>query len=135
MSTIAEAVQYYYPKKKNGELSLGEIREALIAEGKYPAEDIHTICKTISERELNAVETSKNKRLDFLHGIYFSIFMLLASIAIFMYAFNRYDQLRTAVNAGAEVDQFQQLLPVGFMILAAMFFVRHLLRLIKQLKR
>ena len=135
MKSIQEAVAHYLPQKKSGDISLSEIRAELKAKGELSDEDIAAVCQQISDQELASLEKKKTFKLDFLEGTGFSVFMILATIAIFIYSLNRFQYLRGLQAEGAQINDVDYFLPAFFMLAGVIYFVRHLFRLIKRMKR
>lgn len=73
MNSVEEAVQYYRERKANSELSILEIRKELENTGNFNAAEVSRICRTISDSELDGLQTESSNPLDFLNSIYFSI--------------------------------------------------------------
>lgn len=134
MKTVKEAVDHFLPKKRSGEMSLSDIRHELTDNSDFSEAEINSICEHISDRELESLDKKKMWKLDFLDNIYFSIFMILASIAIFIFSMRRFMQLKDLSDQGAEIDDIDYFLPSAFMLASVIYFLRHVFRIIKRSK-
>ncbi|MCB9225398.1 MAG: hypothetical protein R2780_00295 [Crocinitomicaceae bacterium] len=131
MKTVKEAVDHYLPKKMNDEMSLGEIRHELQKKGDFSEVEINSICLNISDHELASLGEKKAFSFEFLNHTIFSYFMILASIAIFVFSYWRFNNL-TKLSAITEVSDADFFVPIVFIIASSLFLVRHLIRVIKR---
>lgn len=134
MKTVEEAVDHYLPKKRSGEMSLSGIRHELKENSAFSKAEINEICSAISNHELDNLGEKKLWKLDFLDNVYFSIFMILASIAIFIFSIRRYLQLKELENQGAKIEDIDFFLPFAFILASMIYFIRHVFRIVKRLK-
>lgn len=130
---VEEASKYYLEKKLSGELSLGDIRKELAASSLSEAE-INAVCLKISDGELDALKEKKMFAFDFLDNNYFSLFMILATGGIFVFALLRYLKLEELEAAGAEIGDADWSLPWIFMIGSVIYLIRHVFKILKRRK-
>ena len=135
MNTVKEAVDFYFLKKKSGELSMTEIRKDLTANTNFSEAEINSICKNISDQELDGIGEKKMLKFDFLDNFSFSIFMILATVAIFIFSFNRFIYLCKMSELGAEINDIDFFLPAAFMLMSVIYLVRHIFKLIRKFGR
>lgn len=115
-------------------MSISAIRRELTESSRFSATEIDTICASVSSRELESLGEKKNFSPTFLSSIYFSFFMILATIGIFIYSFFRFRELRTLAERGQEVADVDFFLPAAFMLTSIIYLVRHIFTVIKKLK-
>ena len=132
MKTVKDAVEYYLPKKQSGEMSMSDIRHELTENSAFSEVEINSICSNVSNLELDALGEKKMYRLDFLNSVYFSYFMILGSLAIFIYSIVRFMTIRKLIEDGAKVDDFSYFLPIAFMVGSIIYLVRHVTKVVKR---
>lgn len=79
--TTQEAVSHYFEKKRSGELTKNEIRQALETEHSFSQEEITEVLREISDLELEAVQDKGLGLNAIFESIYFSYFFVLFGIA------------------------------------------------------
>ncbi|MBD3636109.1 MAG: hypothetical protein HUJ25_02110 [Crocinitomicaceae bacterium] len=132
METVQEAIDHYLPKKKSGEMSLADIREEIKSRHNFREEQIQYICSEISELELKELQSKKQTGSgNILGSVYFSYFMIVACVAIFIISYLRFDKLKTYADQGIEIDDVQYFLPAAFMLGAIIYLVRHIIRIVR----
>jgi hypothetical protein len=89
MKTLEEAIQYYSSKKNSGEMSMSQVREELKLNGFFSNSEIDTICREISDRELDDIIDPENPLKKFFGSIYFAYFFTVfwgaALVAVFVF--------------------------------------------------
>ena len=89
MKTLEEAIQYYSSKKNSGEMSMSQVREELKLNGFFSYSEIDTICREISDRELDDIIDPENPLKKFFGSIYFAYFFTVfwgaALVAVFVF--------------------------------------------------
>jgi hypothetical protein len=131
MESKQEAIEFYLPKKKSGSMSLGDIRFELKENTGFTEEEISNICTSISDQELAELNKSKSFSFNVLNSIYFNIFMIMASIAIFIYSFLQFDAL-VRLSDTTEIAKVDYLIPIGFMVMSIIYLFRHFIQIIKR---
>lgn len=134
MQSVKEAVEFYLPKKRSGEMSLGDIRHELQTKGEFSEIEINSICLNISDQELAGLNEKKAFSFDFLDHIVFNIFMILASITIFIFSFFKFDKL-VKLSETYEVSEINYFVPGVFMVASTMFLIRHVAKIIKRSRK
>ena len=132
MKTVQDAVDHYLPKKKSGEMSMSDIRHELTENSDFSEVEINSICYRISDSEIEGLGEKKMFKFDFTDNVIFSVFMILATIAIFIWSFLRFKELREAADGGAEIADVDFFLPGAFMLVSIIYLVRHIFRIIKK---
>ena len=134
METIQEAIKHYSNLKKEGKISISEIRAELKVEGKFSDAEISKICRTISDKELESMQPADNNPLAFLNSIWLSYILL----AVFLYlTYQSYIGIED-LNAKKELGPVDPKITAWryAMLVGSLFFVvRNAIRILKHISK
>ena len=132
METVQEALTFYGEKRQAGELSISEIRAELKAKDKFSDAEISTICRTISDAELESLQKKETNPTAFLGSIWLSYILL----AVFLYlTYSSYMAIED-LNAKKALGPVEPKMVIWrySMLVGSMFFVvRNAYRIIKHI--
>jgi hypothetical protein len=132
METIKEAVDHYGALKKEGKLSISEIRTELKSSPTFSDAEISKICRIISDQELDAMHEPNKNPMAFLSSIWVSYILA----AIFLYLTYRSYLAIEDLNAKKALGPVEPKMIIWryAMLVGSVFFVlRNALRIIKHI--
>lgn len=120
--SVHQAIEYYLPLKRDGKMSMSQIKEELKADWELNEDDINYVCREVASLELESLQDEK-EYLGFLKHIGFSWFFLI--VAMVMIGFSIFYLYYGYIN--------EVLSKAPYFILAAglILFIKHIVRLIK----
>lgn len=134
METIKEAVDHYALLKKDGKISLSEIRAELKENPTFSAAETSKICRIISDQELDEMHEDKRNPLAFLSSIWLSYILL----AVFLYLTYKSYLAIEDLNAKKElgpVDPKMTTWRYAMLVGSLFFVVRNIVRIIKHISK
>lgn len=118
---VNEKIEFYLPKKVKGEMDFSQIKDELKAE-EFSHDEISSIIREISDRELEEVGANARGLLDFTSTPAFSVVFILIAIAVIVFCI-------VVIVMGYE-NRFFKYAPHVFLAGGLVLLIRHISRLV-----